>query len=64
MLPAHCAGVSLQRMSLGCTKVGIAIRASLTNAICRKAFAMVSSFTHTCCLCTNSGSMLLELLAP
>lgn len=42
-LDAWLLGVSLQRMTVGCTKVGISIRAAITNAVCRKAFAMVSS---------------------
>lgn len=38
-------GVSLQRMTAGCTKVGISMRASITNTVCKKAFAMVSPGT-------------------
>jgi hypothetical protein len=47
-LDAWLLGVSLQRMTVGCTKVGISMRAAITNAVCRKAFAMVSSPTASC----------------
>ncbi|GFH32540.1 uncharacterized protein HaLaN_31777, partial [Haematococcus lacustris] len=36
------AGIALQRMTYGCMTVGVSVRAALTNAICRKSFAMAS----------------------
>lgn len=39
---AYILGLALQRMAYGCMTVGISIRAALTNAICRKSFAMAS----------------------
>ncbi|KAG1659736.1 hypothetical protein FOA52_006006 [Chlamydomonas sp. UWO 241] len=46
-------GVSLQRMSVGCTKVGISMRAAITNAVCRKAFAMPSITKEQSADCVN-----------
>ncbi|KAG1659734.1 hypothetical protein FOA52_006004 [Chlamydomonas sp. UWO 241] len=46
-------GVSLQRMTVGCTKVGISMRAAITNAVCRKAFAMPSITKEQSADCVN-----------
>eukprot|EP00195_Chlamydomonas_chlamydogama_P017010 CAMPEP_0202892328 /NCGR_PEP_ID=MMETSP1392-20130828/2051_1 /ASSEMBLY_ACC=CAM_ASM_000868 /TAXON_ID=225041 /ORGANISM="Chlamydomonas chlamydogama, Strain SAG 11-48b" /LENGTH=230 /DNA_ID=CAMNT_0049576225 /DNA_START=77 /DNA_END=766 /DNA_ORIENTATION=+ len=39
---AYVLGIALQRMTFGCMKIGLSMRAALTNAICRKSFAMAS----------------------
>ncbi|KAG1658983.1 hypothetical protein FOA52_008685 [Chlamydomonas sp. UWO 241] len=46
-------GVSLQRMSVGCTRVGISMRAAITNAVCRKAFTMPSITKEQSADCVN-----------
>lgn len=35
-------GIMLQRMGYGCMRVGIRVRAALSNAICRRSFSMAS----------------------
>ncbi|KAJ9527211.1 hypothetical protein QJQ45_025467 [Haematococcus lacustris] len=41
-LDGYVLGIALQRMTYGCMTVGVSVRAALTNAICRKSFAMAS----------------------
>ncbi|KAG1674667.1 hypothetical protein FOA52_007191 [Chlamydomonas sp. UWO 241] len=52
-IDAWLLGVSLQRMTVGCTKVGISMRAAITNAVCRKAFAMPSITKEQSADCVN-----------
>ncbi|KAJ9510651.1 hypothetical protein QJQ45_027539, partial [Haematococcus lacustris] len=41
-MDGYVLGIALQRMTYGCMTVGVSVRAALTNAICRKSFAMAS----------------------